>query len=167
VSSTRLTLRLPVAMLAMMAAMLALFPATSSAKADRISREVVKRLNVERAKHGLHALKLNRRLERAARRQSGWMGSRRSLAHGAGGSGKTRLSRLCARLKAKTVGETIGWIRHRAARKQAEAIVRWWMNSPPHRHTLMSPTFNKIGVGRRIGRIPGGKAAWFTADLAG
>jgi uncharacterized protein YkwD len=167
VSSTRLTLRLPVAVLAMMAAALMLLPAASAEGSDRISREVVKRLNVERAKHGLPTLQLNRRLERAARRQSGWMGSRRSLAHGATGSGKARLSKLCSQLKAKTVGETIGWIRHRASRKQAEAIVRWWMNSPPHRHALMSPTFNKVGVGRRIGRIPGGKAVWFTADLAG
>ena len=41
------------------------------------------------------------------------------------------------------------------------------MNSPPHREALMSPSFRQIGVGRRIGKIPGGKAVWFTADLAG
>jgi uncharacterized protein YkwD len=167
VSSTRLLLRLCVTGLAMMAGLLTLFPSTSDAKTDRVSREVVKRLNVERAKHGLPTYSVHRRLERAARSQSGWMGSHRSLAHGATGSGKARLSKLCKALRAKTVGETIGWIRHRSASKQAEAIVRWWMNSPPHREALMSPHFNKIGVGRRIGRIPGGRAVWFTADMAG
>jgi uncharacterized protein YkwD len=167
VSSTRLLLRLCVTGLVMMAGLLALLPATSHAKADKVSREVVKRLNVERAKRGLPTYSVHRRLERAARSQSGWMGSNRSLAHGATGSGKVRLSKLCKALRAKTVGETIGWIRHRSAAKQAEAIVRWWMNSPPHREALMSPHFNKIGVGRRIGRIPGGRAVWFTADMAG
>src|SRR3712207_2280721 len=142
--STRLALRLCVLGLAMMAGLLTLFPATSDARADRVSREVVKRLNVERAKRGLPTYSIHRRLERAARAQSGWMGSRKSLAHGATGSGKARLSRLCRSLRAKTVGETIGWIRHRSAAKQAEAIVRWWMNSPPHREALMSPSFRKI-----------------------
>ena len=165
--TTRLMLRMPVSLLAIIAGLFMIFPATGSAKTDRVSREVAKRVNAERAKRGLPTLRVNRRLESAARRQSGWMGAARSLGHGPTGSGKTRLTKLCSQLKAKTVGETIGWIRYRSVRLQAEAIVRWWMNSPPHREALMSPTFRQIGVGRRIGKIPGGKAVWFTADMAG
>jgi len=167
VTSTPVRLRPSVIALAGIAAMLvmlAALPATASA--DAVSREVAARVNAFRAQHGLHRLAVDGRLERAARWQSGSMRARQSLSHGAP-SGKARLTRLCSRMHAKTVGETIGWIRYRSAAKQAEAITRWWMNSPPHRAALMSGSFKRIGVGRRIGRFGGQKVVWFTADLSG
>src|SRR4051812_3144142 len=137
------------------------------AQADAVSQAVAVKINQQRVRHGLAPLTLDGRLFRAARSQSGAMMARRSLAHGPTGSGRARPTRLCTRMHAKTVGETIGWIRFRGARAQASGIVRWWMNSPPHRAALMSGSFSRIGVGRRIGNFGGHRVVWFTADLSG
>ena len=162
--STQRMLRLPAAALAA-AALIAVVPSTAVA-GDAVSREVVNRINVLRAHHGLRPLALDSRLERAGRSQSSAMMARRKLAHGKP-NGRVRLTRLCRQMNAKTIGENIGWIRYRNRSKQAAAIVRWWMRSPPHRHSLMSATFNRIGVGRRIGKWGRKRVVWFTADLAG
>ncbi|HEY3190838.1 MAG TPA: CAP domain-containing protein [Solirubrobacteraceae bacterium] len=164
-SPTPASLRLPAAVLAAFAGLLVLFPYSARA-ADPVSRAVVWRLNAVRAAHGLRPLGLSHRLERAARWQSGSMRSRRSLSHG-NPNGQARLTRVCRAMHARTVGETIGWIRSRRAGKQAAGIVRWWMNSPAHRAVLMSPSFRRVGVGRRIGRFGGRRVVWFTADLSG
>jgi uncharacterized protein YkwD len=164
VLSTQRMLRLPVAVLAL-GASIAVVPATAFGS-DAVSREVAKRINVLRARNGLRPLVLDGRLERAGRSQSSAMMSRRSLSHGKP-DGKVRLTRLCQKMNAKTIGETIGWIRYRSPRKQAAGIVRWWMRSPPHRAALMSPTFSRIGVGRRTGQWGRAKVVWFSADLSG
>jgi uncharacterized protein YkwD len=143
----------------------AVFPSASSA--DAVSNSAAAQINAYRASHGLPRLIVDGRLIRAARSQSSAMMSRRTLAHGPSGSGRERLTRLCSQMNARTVGETIGWIRMRSARSQAASIVRWWMRSPPHRAALMSRTFSRIGVGRRIGRAAGHTVVWFTADLSG
>jgi uncharacterized protein YkwD len=142
--------------------------ATSARAADPVALQVAQRINALRAQHGLRTLTLDHRLAAAGRFQSSAMMASRNLSHAANGnSGRNRLTRLCLRMHAKTVGETIGWIRYRSPAKQAAGIVRWWMNSPPHRAVLMSPTFNRIGVGRRTGRYGGHKVVWFSADLSG
>src|SRR5256885_3631590 len=150
-SSTPASLSLPAAVLAALAGLLVVLPG-SAAAADPVSRAVVYRLNAVRAHHGLRPLSLSGRLERAARWQSGAMRSRRTLSHGTP-NGRVRLTRVCRAMHARTVGETIGWIRSRRTSAQAAGIVRWWMNSPAHRAVLMSTTFSRIGVGRRIGRF--------------
>src|SRR3954451_2349473 len=157
-------LRLPAAVLAL-GASIAVVPSTATAS-DAVSREVARRINVQRVHHGLRPLVLDGRLERAGRSQSSAMMARRSLSHGKP-DGRARLTRLCRQLNAKPIGETIGWIRYRNARKQAAAIVRWWMRSPPHRAALMSPTFSRIGVGRRTGKWGRARVVWFSADLSG
>ena len=157
-------LRLSVSVLAV-AGGTAAFP--SAAPADAVSNAVASRVNAMRTSHGVGALAVDGRLIRAARSQSSAMMSRRQLAHGPTGSGRARLTRLCMRMNARTVGETIGWIRYRSPQAQAEGIVRWWMNSPPHRAALMSGTFKRIGVGRRTGNFGGHRVVWFTADLSG
>jgi uncharacterized protein YkwD len=164
VLSTQRTLRLPAAVLAV-AASIAVVPSTAAAT-DSVSREVVKRINIQRIHHGLRPLVHDGRLDRAGRSQSSAMMARRSLSHGKP-DGKARLTRLCRQMHARTIGETIGWIRYRSARKQAAAIVRWWMRSPPHRAALMSPTFSRIGVGRRTGKWGRARVVWFSADLSG
>jgi uncharacterized protein YkwD len=164
---TQPKLRLPATMLVVVTAFFAVLAhATSAHAADAVSRDVANRINALRAQHGLRPLTVDGRLDQAGRAQSSAMMSRRVLAHGSP-DGKARLTRLCARMHARTVGETIGWIRYRSPAKQAAGIVRWWMNSPPHRAVLMSPSFNRIDVGRRTGRFGGHKVVWFSADLSG
>ena len=166
---TQLSLRLPaIALVAVTAFFAFVVHATSARAADPVSREVANRINALRAQRGLRQLTLDGRLEAAGRFQSRAMMSSRNLSHAANGnSGRNRLTRLCYRMHAKTVGETIGWIRWRSPSRQAAAIVRWWMNSPPHRAALMSPTFKRIGVGRRTGRVGRMRVVWFSADMAG
>lgn len=164
-SSTPASLSLPAAVLAAVVGLFVVVPCSALA-ADPVSRSVVFRLNAVRAHHGLRPLRLSGRLERAARSQSGAMRTRRSLSHGSP-NGQARLTRVCRAMHARTVGETIGWIRSRRASRQAAGIVRWWLNSPAHRAVLMSSSFSRVGVGRRIGRYGGRRVVWFTADLAG
>jgi len=164
---TQPSLRLPAIALIAVAVFWAIVLHAGSARAsDAVSREVVNRINALRAHQGLAPLRLDPRLEQAGRAQSSAMMSRRVLSHG-NPNGVARLTRLCERMHAKTIGETIGWIRYRSPSRQAAGIVRWWMRSPPHRAVLMSSTFNAIGVGRRTGNFGGHKAVWFSADLAG
>jgi uncharacterized protein YkwD len=172
VPSTQRVLRLPVSVLAAAAGMGFVLPSPApaatahSSSGDAVSTAVAQRINAQRAQHGLRPLVLDGRLFGSARSQSSAMMARRALSHG-NPNGVARLTRLCRRVHARTVGETIGWIRYRGSGAQAEGIVRWWMNSPPHRAALMSPSFSRIGVGRRIGSFGGHRVVWFTADLAG
>jgi len=160
-------LRLPAIVLVAVFAFFAVALHAGAARAeDSVSREVVSRINALRVQPGLAPLRLDSRLEQAGRAQSSAMMARRTLSHG-NPNGVARLTRLCQEVHASTVGETIGWIRYRSPSRQAAGIVRWWMNSPPHRAVLMSPTFKSIGVGRRTGRYGGQVAVWFSADLAG
>jgi uncharacterized protein YkwD len=164
VPSTQRTLRLSVIASVAIVALLVL--GSAPAFADAVSTSVARQVNALRVKRGLHPLAVDGRLIQAARWQSGSMLARQSLSHGRP-DGKVRLTRLCSQMHARTVGETIGWIRYRGAKAQASGIVRWWMNSPPHRAALMSSTFNRIGVGRKIGHFGGHKVVWFTADMSG
>jgi uncharacterized protein YkwD len=61
------------------------------------------------------------------------------------------------------VGESIAVIPGRATARRA---VRMWMNSPPHRAVLLSPSGRRIGVGKRRGKLGSARRAVFTADLA-
>ena len=163
---TQPSLRLPVTMLvAVTAFCCVVLNAVSAEAADSVSLQVAQRVNALRQQRGLAPLALDGRLVRAGRAQSSAMMSRRSLSHGS--NGRNRLTALCRRMGAKTVGETIGWIRYRSPSRQAASIVRWWMNSPPHRAALMSPNFKRIGVGRRTGKVGRMKVVWFSADMAG
>ena len=164
---TQPSLRLPATMLVAVTAFFAVLAHSASARAaDSVSLEVANRINALRVQHGLQPMTIDGRLNQAGRAQSSAMMSRRTLSHG-NPDGRARLTRLCARMHASTVGETIGWIRYRSPAKQAAGIVRWWMRSPPHRAALMSPNFKRIGVGRREGHFGGHKVVWFSADMAG
>jgi uncharacterized protein YkwD len=147
------------------AVLVLMISATAAQAADPVSREVTNRINALRAQRGLPTLRVDSRLEHAARFQSGAMRAHRSLAHG-WPSGRPRLTRLAGRVHASTLGEVIGWIRYRSVRAQAAGIVGRWMRSPSHYAVIMGGNYRSIGVGRRIGRFRGNRAVWFTADLA-
>ena len=166
---TQPPLRLPaIALVAVTAFFAFVAHATSARAADPVALQVANSINALRAQRGLRPLVIDGRLARAGRAQSSAMMASRNLSHAANGnSGRNRLTRLCFRMHARTVGETIGWIRYRSPSRQAAGIVRWWMNSPPHRAALMSPTFRRIGVGRRAGRVGRMHVVWFSADMAG
>jgi uncharacterized protein YkwD len=50
-------------------------------------------------------------------------------------------------------------------RKAAGRIVRMWMNSPGHRAILLSSSFKRVGVAKRVGDLRGDRACLITADF--
>jgi len=147
-------------------AALAWQPAKASAAGagslDRAERKVIRIVNRIRAHHGLRRLKASRRLARAATNHTGDMLARDFLSH-ASSDGTAMSDRVRRYTGAKAwVGESIAAISGRATARKA---VRMWMNSPPHRAVLLSPSGRRIGVGKRRGNLGSARRAVFTADL--
>jgi uncharacterized protein YkwD len=146
-------------------AALAWQPAKASAdrsNLDRSERKVVRLVNRIRARHGLRRLKASRPLAAAATEHTGDMLRRDFLSH-ASSDGTAMSDRVRRYAGAKDwVGESIAAIPGRATASKA---VRMWMNSPPHRAVLLSPSGRRIGVGKRRGKLGSARRAVFTADL--
>jgi uncharacterized protein YkwD len=147
-------------------AMLAWQPAKASAERsnlDRSERKVIRLVNRIRSRHGLRRLKASQPLAAAASDHTGDMLRRDFLSH-ASSDGTAMCDRVRRYAGAKDwVGESIAAISGRATARKA---VRMWMNSPPHRAVLMSPSGRRIGVGERRGKLGSARRAVFTADLA-
>jgi uncharacterized protein YkwD len=146
-------------------AVLAWQPARASAdrgKLDGTERKVIRLVNRIRAHHGLRRLKTSRRLARAATEHTGDMLARDFLSH-ASSDGTGMAQRVRRYTGANWIGENIAAVSGRATARRA---VRMWMQSPPHRAVLLSPSGRRIGVGKRRGRLGSSRRAVFTADLA-
>jgi uncharacterized protein YkwD len=118
-------------------------------------------INRARAVHGAPPLRVGVRLQAAARAHSRAMARTGAFTHG---NWYHRLRRHGVR--ARTLGETIAW--GVGTDGTAAAIVRMWLESPPHRATLLRRGFRRIGVGVAVGTMdgfPGASVA--TADFAG
>jgi uncharacterized protein YkwD len=102
-------------------------------------------INRKRAAHGLRALKLDRRIQRAAGRHARDMKRHRYFAHQRAGGPDltTRLRR--AGWTGRAWGEAIAYACGPAA--SPRATVRAWMNSPPHRAIILSGTYRSGGIG--------------------
>jgi uncharacterized protein YkwD len=110
-------------------------------------------LNVERAARGLAALRMNPRLSRAARGHSEDMVRNLYFSHDAK-NGTSMLDRIKSTgyLKARlafTVGENIGW--GSGSLSTPDALVKAWMNSPPHRANILQGRYRELGVGLILG----------------
>jgi uncharacterized protein YkwD len=136
-------------------------PSTAQAAPTAAELAVIVETNRVRAAHGLVPLRLDVRLERAARAHSRAILRRGSLSHGAFAR---RLASFGAR--APAVGENLAW--GVGTHATAQAVVAGWLASPSHRANLLRPGFRRIGVGRAVGRFGGYRgAAVVTADYAG
>jgi uncharacterized protein YkwD len=137
--------------------------AAPSATAQPTAAEaaLIRAINAERAPHGLAPLRVDVRLERAARAKSSEMLRTGTFAHG---DLRGRLVRY--RVSASTFGENLAWATGSSA--SATRIVQRWMASPGHRANILRPAFTRIGIGRRVGTFAGHRnAAVVTADFAG
>ena len=135
-------------------------PAAVAAPTDE-ERALLTEMNRVRAAHGLPSLRVDSRLERAARSHCRDMLRRGYFAHG---EFARRMSSFGARGPA--VGENLGW--GVGASGTARAIVVAWLASPPHRANLLRLGFRRIGVGHLVGSFGGyGGATVVTADFAG
>jgi uncharacterized protein YkwD len=138
--------------------------AQASSRMDRVERAIVKKVNRIRAASGLHRLHGVRSLARSADYHCRDMLSANFFAH-TSSNGQSMADRVESFRRAKRVGETLAYVSGRKMRAQAGRIVGMWMNSPPHRATLLDPGMRRIGVARRKGRLGSLRAIVFTADL--
>ena len=106
-------------------------------------------LNNARQSHGLGRLRVNGRLSAAAAAHSGDMVRKRYFSH-TSRAGRDVVDRLTnfgyiPGATSWTVGENIAW--GSGGRSTPRSIVSAWMNSPPHRHNILSRRFREIGIG--------------------
>jgi uncharacterized protein YkwD len=135
----------------------------ASTRHDRTERSVVRKVNAIRAQHGLRRLRRSRGLARAADRKAREILRTDTLSHSSP-DGTPMQHRVRRYVNARSVGETLGIVPRRGS--QAGRIVGAWMSSPSHRAALLSPSFRRVGVGRRKGRVGGGRVSAFALDLA-
>jgi hypothetical protein len=119
----------------------------NAADAAAIARATICLVNAERARHRLRRLRSNPALARIALGQSADMVHGNYFAdHSL--AGRTPLERIVPALlpaHVATTGQNIGW--GSGADATPEAIVRAWMNSPPHRRIILTAAFREAGVG--------------------
>jgi uncharacterized protein YkwD len=120
---------------------------------EQAAGAVVCLVNVERAGHGLRALRANRRLSGAATRHSLDMVRRAFFSHvgpdGGALRGRLRNSGYIRGNRAWNIGETIGW--GTGTLSTPNAIVAGWIASPPHHRILLGRGFQEVGVGIAVG----------------
>lgn len=116
-----------------------------------------------RSGYHLPAVKEDGRMDRSALGHSRDMARHSYFAHGPW-SGRV----MAAAGSARSVGEVIGWRVQSSPSSEARAMVRDWLNSPPHRHVLLSGGFTRVGIGRATAALPDGHpTALYTVDFAG
>jgi uncharacterized protein YkwD len=144
----------------------------ADATASQLSKRALVRatlcvLNAERARRDLGALRLNRKLSTAARRHSLAMVSGRFFSHdsadGASFVDRIRSTGYLSGASGWYVGENIAY--GSGTRSSPRSIGRAWMNSPPHRRNILSPSFREIGIGVASGTPVGGGGATYTTDF--
>jgi uncharacterized protein YkwD len=123
--------------------------------ADALQAEVLAHLNAERKAHGLSALKLAPKLDKAAQGHACDNADRRSISHDSsdGGTLKTRLRK--AGYKYRAAAENTG----RGFGSGARAV-DWWMNSPGHRSNILLDRVRDVGIGIALSDAPDGKLHW-------
>ncbi|GAE88864.1 SafA/ExsA family spore coat assembly protein [Acetivibrio straminisolvens] len=115
--------------------------------------EVIRLVNVERAKKGLPALKANWQLSRVARYKSQDMVDKGYFSHTSPTYGSPFRMMENFGIKYTAAGENIAM----GQRTPAE-VMNAWMNSPGHRNNILSPSFSEIGVG--LAKGANGRLYW-------
>ena len=118
-------------------------------------------MNEARAQRGLAPLRMDPRLEGAARRHSGTMLRSGSLVHGA------FVHRIrTAGVRAPRIAENLAW--GVGGLSAARAVVSMWLASPEHRANLLYAGYRSVGVGALTGTFDGhANALMVTTDFAG
>jgi uncharacterized protein YkwD len=132
-----------------------------SASLTRKESILLKVMNDVRGTTGLRPLRVDPRLERAARAHSETELRMQSMFHG---NFAGRIRRVGVR--APKIGENLAWGTGTLAR--ARAIVNLWLESPEHRANLLYRGYRTVGVGVMRGSFQGyASAALITTDFAG
>ena len=150
---------------ALLLATFSVAPVTATAKprVDHKERAIVRAINRQRANHGLARLHTSARLARAADFHSWEMLDADYFAHESrdGGGFADRVRRYA---RHQSLGETLAMLGG-CGRHSARNVVHMWMNSPGHRAVLLSSSYRRVGIGKRVGNLGGGKRCVVTADF--
>ena len=105
-------------------------------------REVIRLVNVERAKNGLKPLTENWELSRVARYKSQDMVDNRYFSHTSPTYGSPFQMIRAFGLSFRTAGENIAY-----GQRTPQVVVNAWMNSSGHRANILNASYTQIGVG--------------------
>jgi uncharacterized protein YkwD len=152
-------------LLAAILAVPAVASAGSGARLDQKERAIIRGINHQRANHGLAPVRASARLSRAADYHSWEMLDANYFAHTSrdGGPFDERVRRY---VNKRALGETLAMLGGGCGRGSAHRVVRMWMDSTPHRAILLSSTYRRVGIGKRVGSLGSGKACMVTADFS-
>lgn len=108
-------------------------------------------INTERSEQGLTQLRMITKAVGVARKHSGNMAQAGSIYH------NERLARQMRRVRWDVLGENVG------VGGETTQLHEAFMDSPPHRHNVLSPEYERIGVGSLVtnGRM------WVTVVFVG
>jgi uncharacterized protein YkwD len=136
-----------------------------SPRLDRAERGLIRAINRQRAQAGLHAVRVTRRLNRAADYHSQEMLHGNYFAHPSlNGSPMERRVRRFA--ESRRVGETLALLGGRCRRRIGGRVVSMWMASSTHRAVVLAAGFDHVGVARRGGTLNGHRTCMVTADFS-
>ncbi len=142
------------AVLLITSGLLAKTPATRTAAADEksVAETLVEAHNKERAREGLPPLKLEPRLEAAAKAHALDMAEREVMTH-EGADGSTPSRRIIdAGYHYLATGENVA-----QGDREVPAVMQTWMESPPHKKNVLGD-FTEIGAAKAEGKD--GKPYW-------
>jgi uncharacterized protein YkwD len=111
-------------------------PAPLGTQLLTVERNIIRRTNVERQRHGLPVLAVDPSLTFTARQHCQWMASARNMTH-------TRIG----------VGENIAM-----GQPNTQEVVRCWMNSSGHRANILSRGYRRMGAAAYVSS--GGQIYW-------
>lgn len=118
---------------------------------ERMRRDMLARVNRERASRGLAPLRRHPGLDDAAQAHAQDMFTRRYYSHDTP-EGKSAMDRIQAvGYRARYAGENIA-----RGQYSVDEVMDGWMESKTHRDHLLSPVFDDVGFGLAFGRNPGG-----------
>jgi uncharacterized protein YkwD len=135
----------------------------SKASSAKLRSALLCLVNRKRSANGLSALRLDRKLQRAAGRHARDMVKHDYFAHQrSGGPDLTaRLDRVG--WNGRAWGETIAY--GCGASSSPKATLRGWMNSPPHREIILSGSYRRGGLGVGAEAPCGGGGATWVLDV--
>jgi uncharacterized protein YkwD len=131
-------------------------PATAVADVPPASAAMIAKVNEMRRSNGLSTLQTSDALVGSARGYARYMLRNDYLGH---------LSSIQAGGRFLFLGEILAW--HNGWKPRVAYTFSRWMNSPPHRAVLMSPTYRFIGAGRVRGRLGRTRETAWVAQLGG
>lgn len=118
-------------------------PNQSSGRAFEL--EVVRLVNVERAKYGLKPLTENWELSRVARFKSNDMVERGYFSHTSPTYGSPFVMMKNFGIRYTAAGENIAY-----GQRSAAEVMNGWMNSSGHRSNILNANYTQIGVGYAV-----------------